>query len=420
MSAHPVDVLVVGGGMAGAMAALAARAAGKTVLLAERAPGGTALSSGAVDVAAAAGEPINTRRSPLDAAKRLAARKPSHPYAVVGERLALLPEALAFAARELSLLAPPLPRPRFLASAAGSVHATALCQQTMAEGDLALGGTLAVIGLRGHLDFDAALVAGGIGAFEKDGGPKAIAVTADLFMRADEALYRPHELARALELPGAAEEMGQHVRRALPAGVRAALFPPILGLALHSDVPRRLAAALGIPVAEVLAGVPSVPGLRLQAALDARLAESGVEVVRGAVTEGRGPGQVALAGGREILAEAWVLASGRYLGGGIAKRDQTAETVLGLPVIAGGEPARSRTPGSLTARDSRSDQPLLEAGVAFDGLLRPLDSAGRPAHERLFGAGAVLAGWEPPADGSGLGCSLFTGWLAGRAAAGVG
>jgi glycerol-3-phosphate dehydrogenase subunit B len=138
------------------------------------------------------------------------------------------------------------------------------------------------------------------------------------------------------------------------------------------------------------------------------------------VTEASGPGRPALAAGREVLAGAWVLAGGRYLGGGIAKRDAAIETLLGLPVIAGGEPARSRTPGSLTARDSRSDQPLLEAGVAFDRLLRPLDASGRPAHERLFAAGALLSGWEPPADGSGLGCSLFTGWLAGRAAAGVG
>jgi len=45
------EVLVVGGGMAGAVAALAARAAGARAILVRRSPGATALSSGAVSVA---------------------------------------------------------------------------------------------------------------------------------------------------------------------------------------------------------------------------------------------------------------------------------------------------------------------------------------------------------------------------------
>ncbi|HEX9050500.1 MAG TPA: FAD-binding protein, partial [Anaeromyxobacter sp.] len=57
MSAPPAataleaDVLVIGGGMAGTIAALAARAAGARVVVVRRAPGATALSSGAVSVA---------------------------------------------------------------------------------------------------------------------------------------------------------------------------------------------------------------------------------------------------------------------------------------------------------------------------------------------------------------------------------
>jgi glycerol-3-phosphate dehydrogenase subunit B len=106
------DVLVVGGGMAGGIAALAARAAGARVALVRRSPGATALSSGAISVApdlgGLPGEPLASRRGPLDAAIRLAAAWPDHPYALAG--VARLGEALAFAASELSVLATPAER----------------------------------------------------------------------------------------------------------------------------------------------------------------------------------------------------------------------------------------------------------------------------------------------------------------------
>jgi glycerol-3-phosphate dehydrogenase subunit B len=50
-AALEADVLVVGGGLAGALAALSARAAGARVALVRRGPGATALSSGALSVA---------------------------------------------------------------------------------------------------------------------------------------------------------------------------------------------------------------------------------------------------------------------------------------------------------------------------------------------------------------------------------
>ena len=55
------DVVVVGGGMAGACAALAAREQGAKVLLVSRASGATTLSSGAIDFGAMGriGEPDN-------------------------------------------------------------------------------------------------------------------------------------------------------------------------------------------------------------------------------------------------------------------------------------------------------------------------------------------------------------------------
>lgn len=426
-----VDVLVLGGGMAGAVAALAAREAGATVALVRRSPGATALASGAITVArdegALPGDPLSARRGPLESARRLAARHREHPYALVGPALELLPEALAFAARVLGdVLAPPLDRNRFVATPLGTVVPCALCQRAQAAGDLlGVRDRLAVVGFADHLAFDAGLVADGLRRLGPLGAPHAVEVELDLPGGAAGPLAMPHALARALEPPGVAEELGDRLRDVLPAGAALALLPPVLGLSPGTRVAERIAGRAGIPVAETLSDVPSVPGLRLDAALLAALAAGGVEIVTGPVAAPLRLDEPLAVAGRELAPRAWVLATGRFVGGGVLRDRALREPLLGLPILAaeGGQAGvhlADRPATTLTHRDRRFDQPLLSAGVQVDSRLRPLGEDGAPVHGRLFAAGAILGGHEQGVDGTGLGLAILTGWLAGRSAAGKG
>jgi len=434
------EVMVIGGGLAGAVAALAARAAGAQVLLVRRAPGASALSGGAIGVAPDLGalpdDPLRTRRSPLESARRLAARWPGHPYARLG--LEALEEALAFTAAELSaLLEPPDGRPRFLAHASGAVAECALCQRSQAPGDLRrLEGRIAVAGFAGHLGWDARLVSAGVNRLRAAGGPEAAALDVDWPRGPDGGALSPAGLARALEPPGAAEALGAALKRALPdqaalerpARIAVVLLPPVLGIDPAARVPERVAAAAGLPVAELISDPPSVPGLRLDAALLSRLRGAGVEVVEGSLQPGGGPGRPAaveeagVGAARSLLAPAWVLASGRFIGGGLVRTGALAEPLLGLPVRAaapgapGAEPP-DRSPASLTARVRSAPQPLLAAGVLVDREGRPLGEGGQPLHPRLYAAGAIIGGHEHASDGTGLGVAILSGFLAGRRAA---
>lgn len=424
------DVLVLGGGMAGATAALAARDAGARVALVCRAPGSTALSGGAVSVAhdpsALPDAALSSRAGVVESARRIAASQLGHPYHVLRDRLDRLFTALEFATGQLSsILAPPSGRNRWLLTPFGKVHPAAACQHSMVAGDLAeVRGVLAVVALRGHLWWDAGLVASGAVRAQALGGPSPRVVPLDLFLWDEAALARPFDLARLLEAPGAAEEAGKMLAKRLPRGAGAALFPPVLGLSAGARVAERIGAAAGIPVAEFLSDLPSVPGLRLQRSIEERLQAAGVLVLRGEVHGAARPGCPVRAGGREVRAHAWVLATGRFVGGGIARRGELLEPALGLPVLASEGPfaeagahLATRPPAALTLRDSRSPQPLLSAGLKVDEELRPVDAEGRAVHDRLFAAGAVIGGHDQASDGTGMGVALFTGWLAGRSAA---
>ena len=420
-------MLVVGGGLAGAVAALAARARGATVLLVRRSPGATALFGGAFGVApdldALPGDPLLGRRSPLESARRLAARRPSHPYAVLGVHD--LDEALGFAGAQLSVLVEPADgRPRFLAHVSGGLAECGLCLHSQAAGDLRrVRGLAVVVGFSGHLGFDARLVAAGVGRLTSAGGPRSAAVEASFFTGPGDGALRPFDLARALEAPGAAEALGAAIRGVLPRGASVALLAPVLGIDPAARVHARVEAAAGLPVAEVVSDPPSVPGLRLDATLLARLTEAGVEVLDGEVAAGGGPGRPGIVAGETVEAGAWVVATGRYIGGGLVRRDRLAEPLFGLPVVASetgaaGLTLAGRSPVSLTFRERTAAQPLLAAGVAVDPACRPLDEAGVPVHARLFVAGALIGGHEHAADQTGLGVAILSGWLAGRGAAG--
>src|ERR1700694_3394011 len=147
--------------MAGAMAALSARRWDADVVLARRSFGATALSSGAVDVAANPRASSGDLRSQLvareQAARELARSLPDHPYAILARQLPRLRETLRFAAEQLSsVLAPPGELNALLPTPLGTVKPTAMAQISQTGADLAsLPPLVAVVQLRMSVGDDA-------------------------------------------------------------------------------------------------------------------------------------------------------------------------------------------------------------------------------------------------------------------------
>jgi anaerobic glycerol-3-phosphate dehydrogenase len=162
---------------------------------------------------------------------------------------------------------------------------------------------------------------------------------------------------------------------------------------------------------ELLASPPSPHGWRLQQALALGTVQA---EVTGFDTAG---GEIAGArsASRTFRADAYVLATGRHIGGGLEAGRTTAEPMLGLGVFLDGVPARSL--GSrlhhLTYLDPESEMRL---GLMTDKRLHPLTENGSVAYRNLYAAGAVLGGYEY-AGPCGFGVPILTGWLAGRYAA---
>lgn len=444
------DVVVVGSGFAGAIAALAARSQGCSVALVRRAYGATALSSGAADLAsdpvASPANPRGDHRSIRASVQALALRRPDHPYASLQGRLRELDEALEFATRATDgalAFAPLDDENRLLLSPLGTLKATAGGLSTTLAGAMTgIEGTVGVAGFDLWPAHDATTVArGGDEAAARAGLPLRIEpVLLDLLRGTEDPALRPHEVAMRIGALDGVERLAASIRRAL-AGRRIdrLLLPPILSAGDTRPMVQVLGSLLGVPCAEMLAAPPSLPGMRLQRLLDDRLAAAGIVIRHAeAVAVGgalflRDPApevppadrfDASMKTGTEserplapVRAAAVVLATGKFLGGGLVRRYAIAETVFGLPVWLGQALESTRWPGDLTANELAAEQPYFRAGLRIDGRLRPLGADGGPARPDLFACGALLAGNDAARDGAGLGLAIFTGYLAGREAA---
>jgi glycerol-3-phosphate dehydrogenase subunit B len=419
-------VLVIGGGMAGCIAALSARKAGAKVRVVRRALGATALSSGAIDVAADPVAPGGAWQShlisPVEAARAWSRIRPNHPYAVLRDQLDRLEESLRFAADALpDLLGQPLGQNALLPTPLGTVKPSAMGQRSVLRADVAtLPPKVAVVHFPLLASFDAHLVARGIEDTARAvGRPVEVAVVESSFLNGvEDALRSSYELGERLEAPGAVEKLAEDLRRRLPPGVEAVLLPAVLGRRT-GDLAGKLGTLLGgLRCGEVLSPAPSLPGLRLQEALDAALQREGIQLDEAEIdaTDAAKEGVIRV-GGEQVRPRAAVLATGKYIGGGIGRDRWFRETVFNLPVIAGGRRVTDQFIGELLTDGIVQEQAAFRAGVRIDATLRPLDINGDPAHPRLFAAGAVICGYDPATDKTGLGVAIFTGFLAGQSAA---
>jgi len=443
------DIVVVGGGIAGCMAALSAwqtLGGSTTITIVQKAGGGTPAWSGAVDVACdltgttpgvlvpglARGGSITTNIT------RLGGLRPRHPYARFDgsdddSSVNAALTALTVATPDIDLVGRDDGHNHVLATVLGSLKRCALVPRSQHLDLAELAGSGARIGIvewRDLAGFSARPVvellrfAAGLGAAEAPFAVEAVVVprvlSGDVF-RDNRAMSRAldDDAVRARFLAALKSAASAH-----PTTLTHLLVPATLGSrGLGRGAVAALDAAVGLPVRELLAMPPSSPGERLQRSLRTTCDARGIEVVDGIVGAPRLEGDrvvgVSITRGAEhqsLECNALVLASGRFYGGGLVRDQVAREALFGLPVTSDGVPVDDQFIGTLTGDHVEVDHAIFRAGILVDDRLRPLDRQRRLLAENVVAAGSIIEGYDPARDGSGLGVATWTGWLAGKRA----
>lgn len=430
-------LVVIGAGLAGAAAAALARQAGIDVTLIYKDGGATAFSSGALDVAGDVFAPLGrldlTERNLSVNLERLILADPAHPYARIAagqERPTVVLDplkevlALLFSNEGPLLLDGGLDRNQPCFTTLGTIKFTALYPAQTAQPGLPGMEQPLVLGIRGLADFEP-------GMWGKVAQENAARLGHQLTARPAEIRL---PLSHHRPAPAIADEINRDptsfllaLKNALPAPpmVRSIVLPPVLPLQRRTEVLAGLADELNLPVYEVLSLPPSVPGLRLHQHLLQKIRKLGVQTIHGEVCGFVGGKEEIKAirlrrgGGEEkIPAAVFVLASGKFLAGGLRKERAFAETIFNLPVTAAEfPPGREIFTEKLLGLRVNAEHPLFAAGLSVDHSLQLRDHAGRSRPSNLFAAGAILAGHNYLKDGTGAGVALASGALAGKNAA---
>ena len=232
------------------------------------------------------------------------------------------------------------------------------------------------------------------------------------------AVESPLQAARALDDGTAAEALARDVGEKAR-GFGLIIAPPMLGLERHAMVRRVLGEAAGAPVIETLAHTPSVPGVRLQRALDRAILAAGIDVL-GEIALTRAHGNrvtcVVTSDQVEVKAGAFVLATGRFIAGGVSFSDRCRVALFDLPVVSEAGVVEVDSPDAVVRETPVESHPLMTAGVQVNDFLQP-QREGRAAFENLFAAGMTIGGFASRYALCADGVAMSTGFLAGEAAA---
>ncbi|WP_348608530.1 glycerol-3-phosphate dehydrogenase subunit GlpB [Halobaculum rarum] len=427
-------VVVVGGGLAGATAALSAAREGAHVHLISANESTLRQASGLID---ALGYPnpdgggdagTDAASGPLaDPFAGIGDLPENHPYRVAGadalrEGLALFDDAVGDLYRGGHT-----DRNALVATTSGCAKPTARYPRSMAPGAVSDERPMLLVGFEADTEFDAPLAAERLSAADVpfDVAGATIAFPGD--HRADAAVTR---LAHALERDEDAGQ-GRTTRQRLADRIRPHLgdaervgLPAMLGDAHVEEVRADLSERLDAAVFEVPTGPPSLPGIRLSDRLFTALDEAGVSMTTGMPvvdfeSTGGADGDridrvlIDRNGARiPYSAEQYVLATGGLVGKGLdSDRERATEAVFGCHVPQPDD----RTDWS--AEGAFADHAFARFGVEPDGAMRPLDAEGVPEFENLRAGGGVVGGADVAREQSASGVSLATGLVAGRTAA---
>lgn len=401
------DVIVIGMGLAGLMAAKTAADAGQKVLIVGKGTGSLCLFSHSIDLLG--GLPNHEKRGEF--LSRWIREHPLHPYAKMNA--AKIEEALS---SFLSLFPPPYSFQNFdhrnslLPTGAGTLRPTYLIPETMAPGILCQERAGLVVGFQGFKDFYPGYVAHHLKW-------RSVTVRLPELPRQEIAAAA---LARLMEKKSFRERIGLEIKKEMKEGGLVG-FPAVLGLTNPMEVKRDLEEIVGAEIFEIPTLPPSIPGYRIFNRFKGWLISKGATLILGNPVS-----KVSLKGKTcsaihvstpplytSYEADRFILATGRFVGGGLlADKDKIREPLFGFEVEQ--PPSREEWYG----RSFFSDHPIHSSGIMTDSQFRPVDRRGTLLLENVWIAGTILAHHNSIVEKSREGIEIATGYWAARHALG--
>ncbi len=404
------DLIIIGMGLSGLMAAKTAAEMGKKILIVGKGIGSLCLFSNTIDVL---GTVPNTMKI-SDGVSQWAKDHPKHPYAKLGWKE--IEKALS---SFTSLFQSPYSFQTMddgnylIPTGAGTLRPTYLIPSTMVAGNSPKEAKTLVVGLRGLKDFYAGYVAARLGWR---------GVTLPLPETSHQEITGT-AISRLMEQVRFREAIGREMKKRLNGEIRVGL-PAILGTRDPIRVKEDLERITETAVFEIPTLPPSIPGTRIFNRFKEHLVKKGVTFLLGhpvlkAILQGKRCEEIQVFNPpihNSYAADRYILATGRFIGGGlIAGKEKIFEPIFNLPVTQ----PDSREEWFAKSFFNERPHPIHEAGILTDSFLRPTDEKRELLLENVWIAGSILSGHHSIDEKSREGIEIATGYRAAKLALGT-
>lgn len=429
------DILVIGSGWAGFAAAMEAVKQGHTVILVEKGPGASALSSGAIDVADVQQSPsgfILEKHLPIEEKlQEIIQHELEHPYTLLFRQMGM-GSFFEFLKESIFQTIECLPwrwagnveRNRLQLSGFGNVKATALVPENMEDANLLSmnQAKLLIVGIRGLASFNSKFIKDFLLGFQAEQPVPYIQFAGNLDLEVPglegRSSLSDFEIAQRLDQEAGFVPFAQALLSYLQGKVYThVIFPPLLGIVNTELILKTLKKITGLNVAETLGSPITLPGIRLKNAIRSACESRGIQVLKGEIKSVLRQGEQIHALEMEsqesitrLEAKAFVLASGKYLGGGIQTSVGAREAIFDAELNISAD----KKPTLCTHEDVLEKQALWKVGLKTNHLFQPFFRGQSKNFQNLFAAGSVLGGYDYIHGRCGAGVAICTGVLAGR------
>lgn len=410
------DILVVGAGMAGLMAAVTAAKSGLSVSVLSEGAGVISIGSGAVDFLGY----VDGKKITDNPFNHLNELDKNHPYNIIGAEniknaFASLIEISTSNGYEIKMNDEGLNQTAI--SIAGTTKPTYICSESNNASRILKAKKILFAGVEYLKDAQPALAV-------KQAKQYKVFADAELESTILKSPFgKTHRVLNSLDLARYVDKeegfnwlKSELVR--VSGGFDAVIIPPICGTVNYTKSFKELQ-NLGFILVEAVSIPPGVGGYRLRNALiseakklDIKFIEN-CNVQRAVIENGKCKSLVALhnniAGAleTEYSADKFIIATGGVIGGGIASTpDKVYEKIFNIEI---------KSPASVEERSDKNvfgSHIFTKFGVNVNNKLQAIDSSGSPLYDNVFFAGNTLSDYDFPTEKSGYGVACSTGYTA--------
>jgi len=402
------DLIIIGLGLSGLMAAKTAVEMGKKTLVIGKGTGSLCLFSNTIDVLGN----LSKGTKMADGLVQWIKDHPEHPYSKLDwEKIEQALSSFRSTFQSQYTFQSVDHENCLIPTGAGTYRPTYLIPPTMiARTSLEKGKVLAV-GFKGFKDFYADYTADQLKC-------RGIVIPLSEF-QGQEMIAT--SIARWMESQSFREALGRDVKKQMQ-GESYAGFPALLGVHNPLTVKKDLEEIIGVEVFEIPILPPSIPGMRIFRHFREWLIQRGVTFLLGhsvlkANLNAKRCERIEVSHpplSQSYSADRFILATGRFIGGGLkADEENIFEPLFNLPVLQ---------PGSRDnwfANSFFNSHPIHQTGILTDSAFRPVNEKGEQLLDNVWIAGSILAGHDCIKEKSREGLEISTGCWAARHALGT-